>query len=586
MKGNKPDRKQCERFIRDVLALYLEGRELSSHGELFAPDVLCVGTAQGENYRSREELLRFLSRERERFPERFRLKKVDCECRRITPEVYAAFARVEAVPDFFEYGVLKLFFRFTAVLAWREGGFRVEQVHVSLPTELLECGGLLDRGQVKRLRELDPLTGILNIDGFVRKMDQGIQDHPKRRYAAMKFGINNFRYINRSYGYKVGDLVLQNIAKNLSGMCGEEEFCAHMEKDIFALFIKYPENREALDRRLGRMLTHLLDADIKERIQSEVTFTGGVYVLPQNCREEGKGILDKMLIAEEHAKTMGYKSRYAYFEEDMYNRLVYNGGLQENAPLALENREFKLYIQPQVDIATGRPVAGEALVRWLAADGTLIQPDAFIPLFEQTGFIEKLDFYMLETLCREMKKWMEQGLVLAPISINQSRKHLLSETYVEDFCRVVDRYGIPHSYIAFELTESTFAEYNDQMLKMARELHLRGFQLAIDDFGTGYASFNLLGVVSADILKVDKSLLADVEELERSRVVLRKVIEMARETRMKVVCEGIETKAQYEYLRQLDCDLGQGFYFYRPMPVEQFERQVLRGAPKPREQTG
>ena len=248
------------------------------------------------------------------------------------------------------------------------------------------------------------------------------------------------------------------------------------------------------------------------------------------------------------------------------NNMIQKNELLESAIPAMQNDEYKLYIQPQFDIQTHRIISGEALCRWQKEDGTLIPPNDFIPVFEEYGMIISFDFHMLELLCRQMRKWMDEGLELKPISINQSRLHIENEAYLEDFCSTVDRYGIPHEDIAFELTESAFVEQQDEMLKLASNLHKRGFQLAIDDFGTGYASLNFLSVVSADILKIDKCLLDGIENNKRSRSIIEKTIELAHEIDMTVICEGIE------YLSRIGCDIGQGFLIGRPMESRQFEK--------------
>lgn len=216
-------------------------------------------------------------------------------------------------------------------------------------------------------------------------------------------------------------------------------------------------------------------------------------------------------------------------------------------------------------------ISGEALCRWKKPDGSIVQPNDFIPAFEEYGLIINFDFHMLEVLCSQMRKWIDQGLHLKPISINQSRLHIGYENYLENFCATVDRHHIPHDYIAFELTESAFVEQQDEMVELASQLHKKGFQLAIDDFGTGYASLNFLSVVSADILKIDKCLLDGIEKSQRSRTIIEKTIELAHEINMTVTCEGIETQEQLEYLSRIGCDIGQGYLIGRPMEAKQFE---------------
>ena len=255
--------------------------------------------------------------------------------------------------------------------------------------------------------------------------------------------------------------------------------------------------------------------------------------------------------------------------------MINKNKLLESAVPAMQKEEFILYIQPQFDIDTREVVSGEALCRWIKADGAFVLPNEFIPVFEEYGMIINFDFHMLEMLCKKLRSWMDQGLAIKPISVNQSRLHIGNQTYFENFCATVDRYKIPHEYIAFELTESAFVEQQDDMLDLAIQLHKRGFLLAIDDFGTGYASLNFLSVVSADILKIDKCLLDGIENSKKARSIIEKTIELAHEIDMTVICEGIEKECQLEYLKKIHCDIGQGFLIGRPMIAEGFSNEYL-----------
>lgn len=481
--------------------------------------------------------------------------------------------------------------RFTAVLRRENGDWRLVHLHtsVSFAGRRSAAWGLKMDGdcyeQAKRMagemaaekaawaQELDTLTGIYNLEGFVRHARIILDGSPNTAFAMVKFSVNHFRFLNESYGYAVGDRVLQSIAGNLSAFCGHDEICARVEKDNFAMLLRY-RSKEETDRRMEEIRRALLDGELIRRLHN-ITLTGGVYRIAPGSQEEIKGMLDKALLAQGSIKHTLGQSRYAYYSDEVCRRQRKAVELVEAAPEALRRGEFQLYIQPQVDIQSLRPVAGEALVRWVKADGTIIPPGEFIPLFEQTDFVIDLDFYMLDKLCAQMRRWMDQGLVPIPVSINQSRRHIRREDYLERFTAVVDCHGIPHEYLAVELTESVFIEC-DSMLPLAGELHKRNFQLEIDDFGTGYASLNLLGMVAADVLKIDRCLLADFKTNPRGRTILRKAIEMGRETEMRTICEGVETEAQLQYLRQIGCDMGQGFYFFRPMPAAQFEQTILR----------
>lgn len=417
----------------------------------------------------------------------------------------------------------------------------------------------------------DVLTGINNMNGFIHDTEQIFKKYPDHSYAIVKFGIKNFRYINRVHGYGMGDKVLQNIAKNLKKTCGEGETCARIEKDIFAAAYRFFTKDEMFYRMENRVRTKLIDKRVRKKINMDICFIAGIY-LPQDTQHEHViDMLDKALIAQQAVPKNITGSKFIYYCDSMMNSMIQKNELLEAAVPAMHNGEFQLYIQPQFDIKTHMIISGEALCRWKKPDGSIVQPNDFIPAFEEYGLIINFDFHMLEVLCSQMRKWIDQGLHLKPISINQSRLHIGYENYLENFCATVDRHHIPHDYIAFELTESAFVEQQSEMVELAAQLHKRGFQLAIDDFGTGYASLNFLSVVSADILKIDKCLLDGIEKSQRSRTIIEKTIELAHEINMTVTCEGIETQEQLEYLSRIGCDIGQGYLIGRPMEAKQFE---------------
>lgn len=269
------------------------------------------------------------------------------------------------------------------------------------------------------------------------------------------------------------------------------------------------------------------------------------------------------------------KSNVAYYYEGMQIQSYINSDLLAKAPKAIEEKQFYCYIQPQLELKSGEVIGGEVLVRWVLEDGTVRMPNEFIPLFEEQGFITNFDFYMLETLCEKMQLWLREGISILPLSINQSRLHMQEDNYVDRFCAIVDKFEIPHHFIVFELTESGYVENNEKITMIAKQLHQKGFQIAIDDFGTGYASLNLLSIVEADILKVDKSLLDACEENEKASLVLQEIISLAHKMKMRVVCEGIETLRQKEFLVSMGCDIGQGYLFTKPIEAQQFAEAWL-----------
>lgn len=474
--------------------------------------------------------------------------------------------------------------RFTVVWQKEKEDWKILHFHDSIPITLFEISeseGIQPVSErVKRASRTDTVTGISNMEGFC---DKSVRILEKNRscYALIKLSIKDFRYINQRYGYSMGDTVLQSIGKNLQKSCKDDEACGRIEKDMFALLYKY-KSKKNMSLRMEDIRKNLLDKKLLCEMGMELDFTAGIYVIPKSEKGHIKNMLDKALMAQQQVAHHQSGSHYLYYDENMMKKLIFNNQIINYAPTAMKNEEFQFYIQPQFDIKTGKVVAGEALCRWEKEKGKFVPPDMFIPLFEDYGIILEFDFYMLNKLCQKMQKWMISGHPIKPISINQSRLHIGKKDYIKEFCKVVDQYGIPHPYIAFELTESAFVERYDSMIELATKLHKKGFQLAIDDFGTGFASMNLLSVISADILKVDKSLLDSIHT-KRGKTVLQKVIELAHQMEMTVICEGVERMEQWEQLKYMNCDLGQGYLVGKPIPADEFEKIWIQRSERKKE---
>lgn len=427
---------------------------------------------------------------------------------------------------------------------------------------------------IQKAVTIDPLTKINNMQGFEKEVERLLKQYPNQKYAMIKFGIRDFRFVNRRYGYKMGDFVLKQIAKNLKKTIQVRETCGRMEKDIFAILYCFNSKKE-LEKRVEALETTLIDYELAQQLEVKIHFNIGIYEIENTHVEYVKDMLDKALIAQRNKSRSLSHHHYAYYEEWMMNQQYQQSKILEEAPKAMEENAFHLYIQPQFDLQTGNLVAGEALTRWIVDDG-IRMPNEFIPVFEEQGLIFSFDYYMLEKICQQLKSWIEAGVKIYPISTNQSRLHIEEENYFKDFCAVIDRYEIPHEYIIFELTESAFVENSEKMIRLAEQLHEHHYKIAIDDFGTGYASLNLLSVVPADILKIDKSMLKGYSTNIRTQIIMEKMIQLAHEMGMKVICEGVEVQAEWEYLKRVGCDIAQGFLMGKPIEATAYRKQWLK----------
>ena len=403
---------------------------------------------------------------------------------------------------------------------------------------------------------------------------QEILQHTDQQFALFKFGISDFRFINQIHGYAFGDDVLKCIARNLKFFCQEDELCARIEKDTFAVLLHFTDS-DAFHNRLHRIREKLLDASIAACLKHPIQYIGGVYLIKDACGESIKSMLDKAVLAMQYVERNSRISDFLYFEDWMLYQKNRSSELLEEAVKAMQEDTFQLYIQPQFQLSDEKIISGEALSRWFLEDGSCVPPDEFIPLFEKHGMISSFDFYVLHKLCKLMRQWMDAGKQLLPVSVNQSRLHIKEEHYLQNFCNIVDSYAIPHEMIVFELTESAFTDCANDLQVFMKNIHEAGFQIAIDDFGTGYAGIGMLSQVDADILKLDKGMLNGINTDRRQMTIFWKIIEMAHSIGMQVICEGIETMEQFVDLKMLRCDIGQGFLVSRAISADEFAAKYL-----------
>lgn len=570
---------QLEALSSDLADLYFQKRDYMRLADSLSDNIIWIGTGQNEICANKQETLQFFDKLEHVFIGHFEIEEPKYKAFALSEDIVMVIAlfNIASPKDDSMHRSGPL--RFTILWEKEQEAWKVVHVHNSITEISLENGDHVSveaakksyrnlSAQLKKASNTDTLTGINNVNGFVDDVERLLKQKPYHHYAIIKFGIRNFRFINRNYGYSTGDEVLKNIAKNLVSCCHKEETCARIEKDVFAMCFQF-KSKEELNRRMDEIRPKLLDIDIQKTFEKHLTYFAGIYI-PSGKKEYVIDMLDKALMAQQSIPKTTVGNQYVYYDDWMLEKQFHKNKLWDAIEPAINHQEFQVYIQPQYDIHNNHLIAGEALCRWVKQNGTIIPPDQFIPLLEENGMILSFDFYMLEELCKIMRSWLDQGLEVVPISINQSGLHIGQDNYINDFCSVVDKYAIPHHLISFELTESTFIQKQDEMMQAASHLHKLGFLLAIDDFGTGFASLNQLSVISADILKIDKSLLDDVKDNMRARSVIKKVIELAHDIDMIVICEGIESNAQLNYLEQIGCDIGQGFLLGKPMHYKTF----------------
>lgn len=415
----------------------------------------------------------------------------------------------------------------------------------------------------------DELTGAYNLRKFMEEV-QAILDKKPGKIAVQYIDFENFKYVNDVFGYQYGDSILKKYALIISETLREGDFLARSTADRF-LVLRHYSSREELFQVQKQVDSRFMDeAELLPRQHSIVIACGFCCLEDVGDRIDAQALVNRANYAQKTVKNNSVR-HYAFYNESIRERMILERQMQERMEEGLANREFIVYMQPKVLPKDGTIRGAEALVRWRLPDGTVLPPGRFIPVFEKNREIGRLDQYVFEEVCRWQKSRLDQGLPTVPVSVNVSKVRFYTPGFVEAYIAVKNRYGIPDNMLEIEFTESVVFENQVYMREIVKALHENGFTCSLDDFGTGYSSLGVLKNMSFDVLKLDGSFFRDSKDVNRERKIISGVIAMIQSLEIQAVAEGVEQEEQVEFLQKLGCDLIQGYYYYQPMPLEDFE---------------
>lgn len=426
----------------------------------------------------------------------------------------------------------------------------------------------------KRIYDLlykDPLTGIYNLNKFRIEAKKTLHKNPLTQYAIVYTDIEKFRCINDIYGYSEADRVLQSFSHMISHLTDLEEVFARISADNFVMLLKY-KDRNSLIERLKNADQNLNTIEKKNGEPYHLILISGIYVLHPQDKSITTAI-DKANYARKRIKG-SHKSNAAFYDEQVEEELILERELESIMAESLENEEFIPYYQPKYNLQSKSIVGAEALVRWLHPVKGIIPPIKFIPLFEKNGFIINLDFYIYEQVCKTLRNWLDEGRTVVPISVNVSRIHLQKADFIPHLKKIITKYQIPIDLLELEITESAFIENIDSLTNLLHELKANGFILSMDDFGVGYSSLSLLKDLPIDIVKLDKEFLQKNIVSDKERIVIQGFVNIAHNLHLHVVSEGVETQEQAQMLKEIGCEMVQGYLFAKPMPLADFEQEL------------
>lgn len=435
---------------------------------------------------------------------------------------------------------------------------------------LVLLGGLLlhvrHRREMQHLHELeraaytDDVTGGSNRRGFLQQAEEALKQ--KGPWYVISINIRRLAQINRSLGYNSGTETIRDCYRILCSLSASEEPTAHVGGGHY-LCLWRCDGRAAVEQRMQELFRR---CSARERaLEHALVLSCGIAPVV-----EGDSVASLMGCAETARNSMAaqdYHSGFVFFDAEMGAIVARVAALENRMQAALDAGEFQVLAQPQIHLASGKVCGAEALVRWLPADGTKIYPDEFIPLFERNGFIRELDMYVLEQVCRWIRRRLDGGLPVVPVAVNQSRSLFLMESYSEHVRALLRQYAIPQQFLAVEITESLAALDEELVIGNLRRLREFGVKTAMDDFGTGYSSLAVLQKFPIDTIKLDRAFLAD----KKNAPLVRSLVHLGHDMHLTVLCEGVETEQEWHFLLETGCDLGQGYLFGRPMPLSSFE---------------
>ena len=419
----------------------------------------------------------------------------------------------------------------------------------------------------------DPMSGIPSTEGFFKFARTMLTKGELNQYNSYYCNLKRFRVVNRKFGKKETDRMLIEYCRKINSFANENECIGRLGGDNFVALIKKERTEEFLEFIQGVEICGEINGIETPAI---IRAVAGCYEITTNTPDEISYLIDKCGIAMNIAKHVA-KKPYLFYTAELNDMMINRHKTISYFPDALANKEFLVYYQPKVDTFTQEIKGAEGLARWKRGE-KIYSPGIFIPVLEEDGSICQLDFYMLERVCEDIRRWLDLGIEPVRISVNFSRMNLTDPRFAEKILEIIEKYSIPKNLIEIEITETLDEAEKGLLQKFMNKLNDEGILTAIDDFGTGYSSINLLREFPVDVLKLDKSFVDSHIDRPKDYIVLDNIVKMATDLNIEVVMEGVETKEQLDFMREIKCHYIQGYIFDKPMPEPEFREKMIKGS--------
>lgn len=414
----------------------------------------------------------------------------------------------------------------------------------------------------------DLLTGIMNYDSLVEKGESLRRKGNLSDYSVVQLNIRNFKFINSKIGTSLGDILLIQYAQIISGHLEPGEYCARTGSDNFIILVKKGHEDDLIEK-LSETWINLSAYGVTDLIQ--ISIRSGIYEVDKN--DSVQDAINYSSVALKNAR-LSNNNFIIRFEKSMLESMVENNRIITDFRRAMSEGEFKVYYQPKVNISTNELCGAEALIRWIQ-DGNVTSPAEFVPVLENEGLITEVDFFVFETVCQHICEWEMKGIKPVTISSNFSKLNLANPNFADSILAIMKKYNVDPSLLEVELTESSGYTDYEALIIFVDKMNRAKIRTSIDDFGTGYSSLSMLKDINVDVVKIDKSFLAKTnsDDIHQEKM-LENVIQMINDLDRTVICEGIETEGQLDFLKKASCSVVQGFLFDKPLTHDEFELRL------------
>ncbi len=424
---------------------------------------------------------------------------------------------------------------------------------------------------ITQLINNDTLTGALTMHGFREKAEQLLKHHGTDRYMILYINFRDFKYINSTFGKKASDDLLKFMVTKSKSVLNENELIGRIESDHFVILRKIGENDILADDEV-HVLAPVRNYFIDKNKEFTVRVCCGVYILTEENHNNPDidYMIDLARVAEKKVRD-AKKFGYELYNPGQWQRGKWLSDIVNHLQFAIDNDEIQVYYQPQVNFSTGKITGAEALCRWNHTKLGWISPGDFIPALEDAGLIDKLDYHIWEKVCKDLSRWNEQG-IHKTVSINVSRYDIKEGVDIVEYLHsLIQKYNLDVNQLNLEITETAYVE-NASLIDITKRLRDIGFHVEIDDFGSGYSSLNMLKEIPVDRIKMDLRFLSGSGTEEKGRIIIECMIFMAKRLGIDLIAEGVETLDQANMLKEFGCLDMQGWYFYKALPVDEFEK--------------